>query len=155
MAEAKVVWTAGKQLVGECGSGHALVLDTSKEAGGRNTGPSPMEAVLVGLVGCTALDVVFILGERMKKTVTGVEVSANADRADAPPKVYTKIEVTYRIRGRGIQEKDAARAIRLSAETYCSVAAMLNKTAKITSRYELLDEDTGKATSGAVEDGPA
>jgi putative redox protein len=151
MPEAKAVWTSEMQFLGETGSGHAIVLDTPADAGGRGTGPSPMELVLLGLAGCTGMDIVFILKQRMKKPVTAVQVAVSGTRADEAPKVYTAIEITYRITGRGLELKDALRAMQLSSSKYCSVEAMLRKTAQIRARWELVDELTGETLDGALE----
>ncbi len=150
MHETMVTWTSGKQLVAESASGHAIVLDANAEVGGRNTGPAPMELVLMGLAGCTGIDVVFILVDRLKKELTGLEVRVVGERAENHPKVYTKIEVTYSLRGKNLPHKDALRAIRLSAQNFCSVSAMLEKTAAIHSSYELYDEATGETFKGSL-----
>lgn len=150
MTSARVRWVAGRQFVGESGSGHALVIDTPHAAGGGDTGPSPMELLLLGQAGCTGIDVVFIL-ERMKKEVTGVEVEVEGTRAATEPKVYTALDVTYRVRGRELAEKDVRRAIELSESKYCSATIMLGKTATIRSRYEIVDEQTGHRIEGALE----
>jgi putative redox protein len=151
MSTALALWTREKQFVVESGSGHAIVMDTGAGVGGRNTGPTPMELVLMGLAGCTGIDVVFILRDRMKKPLTGVEVRVSGERAEKAPKVYTKLDVTYLLRGPGLPEKDALRAIRLSAEKYCSISVMLAKTAAISWRYEITDETTGATSSGTLE----
>jgi putative redox protein len=151
MSTALALWTREKQFVVESGSGHAIVMDTGTGVGGRNTGPTPMELVLMGLAGCTGIDVVFILRDRMKKPLTGVEVRVSGERADTAPKVYTQLDVTYLLRGSGLPEKDALRAIRLSAEKYCSISVMLAKTAAINWRYEITDETTGAIASGTLE----
>jgi putative redox protein len=151
MGSARVTWVRGRQFVAETGSGHALVLDTPQEVGGSGTGPSPMELILLGQAGCTAIDVVFIL-ERMKKNVTGVEVGVEGIRASTEPKVYTDLAVTYRVRGRKLAEKDVRRAIELSETKYCSVSIMLSKTATIRSQYEIVDEDTGERIEGSLGD---
>jgi putative redox protein len=151
MSTALALWTREKQFVVESGSGHAIVMDTGTGVGGRNTGPTPMELVLMGLAGCTGIDVVFILRDRMKKPLTGVEVRVSGERADTAPKVYTQLDVTYLLRGPGLPEKDALRAIRLSAEKYCSISVMLAKTAAISWRYEITDETTGAIASGTLE----
>lgn len=151
MPEAKVVWTSGKQFVAESGSGHGLVLDASPEVAGRSTGPSPIELVLIALAGCTGIDVVFILVDRMKKPLTSLSVEVAGTRAENPPKIYTEIDVTYRLRGPGLEAKDALRAIRLSAETYCAVSAMLERSAKIRSHYEIVDESSGESVRGTLE----
>lgn len=132
-------------------SGHAIVLDTGAGIGGHNTGPSPMELLLISLAGCTAVDVVYILGDRMKKPLSGVEVRVDGERAEKAPKVYTSIDLTYLVRGPNLREKDAVRAIRLSAEKYCSISVMLSKTARINLRYEVTDETTGEVAQGTID----
>jgi putative redox protein len=130
--EAKVTWVEDRRFVGEAGSGHALVVDGSAE----RRGPSAMELVLMGMVGCTAYDVVSIL-EKKRQAVAGLEVSARGERAPEPPRVFTEIEVEYRVRGRNISPKAVEDAIRLSEEKYCSASIMLGKTARITTSYQI------------------
>lgn len=139
MMNAKAVWVAGRQFVGESGSGHAVVMDAWTKDGGRNTGPSPMELLLIGTAGCTGIDVVSIL-EKGRQAVIGVEVTVQAERDPEPPMLFTHIEVEYRVRGRNLSEKAVQRAIELSESKYCSASIMLGKTAKITSRYTIVDE---------------
>jgi putative redox protein len=150
MTTARATWVKDKQFVGETGSGHAVVLDASAQAGGANTGPAPMELLLLGQAGCTGIDVVYILRERMKKDVIGLVVEVNGTRASEEPRVYTDIEVMYRVRGRDIAEKDVARAIELSESKYCSASIMLGKTARIRSRYVIQDDNTGHRVTGSV-----
>lgn len=152
MPKASVTWVADKQFVAETGSGHALVLDTGAEIGGRNTGPTPMELLLVSLAGCTAVDVAYIFGDRMRQTLTGLSVAVEGIRAEEPPKVYTEITVRYTVRGRQIQPKKAVRAIRLSAQNFCSVSLMVKETARVTSHYEIFDEASGERLSGTLEE---
>jgi putative redox protein len=133
--EAKVTWVQDRRFVGQGSSGHAIVVDGSAE----KVGPSPMELVLIGLVGCTAYDVIGIL-QKKRQAVAGLQVSARAERADDPPRVYTAIEVEYVVRGRDIKPKAVEDAIRLSKETYCSASIMLGKTAHITTRYRIEEE---------------
>lgn len=149
MGSARVTWVKGRQFVGETGSGHGLVLDTPLEAGGGGTGPSPMELILLGQAGCTGIDVVFIL-ERMKKEVSAVDVEVEGTRAVQEPKIYTNLEVVYRVRGRGLAEKDVRRAIELSETKYCSVSIMLGKSATIRSRYEIVDDESGERIEGTI-----
>jgi putative redox protein len=131
MIEAQAIWTDHDRFIGVASSGHAIVVDAGKE----KSGNSPMELVLMGLCGCTGVDVVSIL--RIKREpFTAVEVRAEAERAPKPPSVYTSIRLIYRIQGK-VSRKAAEDAVRLSEEKYCSVAAMLNKTAKITCELEL------------------
>jgi putative redox protein len=137
--EGKAIWVSGRQFVGESGSGHAVVMDASSKGGGRNTGVSPMEMLLLGMAGCTGIDVVSIL-EKGRHQVTGVEVSVEAERDPEPPMVFTRIEVEYRVRGKNLSEKAVERAIELSESKYCSASIMLGKTAEIHSNYTILEE---------------
>ena len=132
MVEAICTWITADQFAGISSSRHAIVLDAGKE----KVANSPMELVLIGLCGCTASDVVNILHKK-REPFTSVEVHARAERAADPPTVYTEIHLTYRIGGK-VSKKAVEDAVRLSEEKYCSVAAMLNKTAKITYSIEYL-----------------
>jgi putative redox protein len=125
MMEAKTIWTDKDRFLGEANSGHALVLD----AGQVKTASTPMELVLIALCGCTASDVVGILRKK-REPFTGLEVVAQAERALDHPKMYTQIQLVYRVRGK-VTHKAMEDAVRLSKEKYCSVSAMLEKTAKI------------------------
>ncbi|HLQ52042.1 MAG TPA: OsmC family protein [Terriglobales bacterium] len=126
-------WTDGERFTGMANSGHALVIDADRQ---RNTASGPMELVLIGLCACTATDVVSILRKK-REPFTGVEVHAEAERASEPPTVYTSIKLIYKISGK-VSQKAAEDAVRLSKEKYCSVSAMLQKTAQITSEIELI-----------------
>ena len=137
MNQARVTWLNDMQFVAETGSGHAVVL----ESGGKNRAPSPMEMLLVGMAGCTAVDVVHILN-RMRQPVTNVRVNVKGDRAEKPPRVYTDIEVEYEVTGHGLSEEKVRRAVEMSETTYCSASIMLGKTATITSTIRILDADT-------------
>jgi len=130
MVEAKVNWSDNDRFIGQASSRHAVVLDAGQE----KTASSPMELVLIGLCGCTATDVVNILRKK-REPFTSVEVRAEAERAPEPPTVYTKIKLTYKVGG-NVSKKAVEDAVRLSKEKYCSVSAMLEKTAKITSVIE-------------------
>jgi putative redox protein len=136
--KASVRWVEDVMFVGESGSGHAVVLDGAPEAGGRNLGVRPMEMLLIGLGGCTALDVVMIL-KRSREPVTDCVVEMEADRAETEPKVFTRIQMRYRISGRGLDPKKVERAVNLSAEKYCSATAMLAKTAQISHEIAIID----------------
>ena len=125
-------WTDGERFTGIASSGHAMVIDADRH---RNTAVGPMELVLIGLCTCTATDVVSILRKK-REPFTGVEVHAEAERASEPPTVYTSIKLIYKISG-AVSRKAAEDAARLSKEKYCSVSAMLQKTAEITSEIEL------------------
>jgi putative redox protein len=132
MTEAKAKWVDQQRFVGESGSAHALVMD-----GDKKTGNSPMELVLIGLCGCTGYDVASILTKK-REPFTSLEVHAMAERAAEPPAVYTAIKLIYRVGGR-VSRKAVEDAVRLSKEKYCSVSAMLEKTATITVEIELSD----------------
>jgi putative redox protein len=130
MIEASLIWTDNDRFVGQASSRHAMVTD----AGTEKTANSPMELVLLALCGCTSSDVVGILRKK-REPFTGLEVRAEGERADGYPAVYTSIHLTYRVRGE-VSKKAMEDAVRLSKEKYCSVSAMLEKTAKITYTIE-------------------
>src|SRR6266704_307560 len=130
MITAKAIWTDNERYLGEASSRHAIVMDTAAE----KTASTPMELVLIALCGCTASDVVGILRKK-REPFTGLEVKAEAERADGHPAVYTSIHLTYLVRGQ-VSKKAMEDAVRLSKEKYCSVSAMLEKTAKITYTIE-------------------
>jgi len=132
--EASATWTDHDRFVGVSSSRHAIVVDAAKE----KTANSPMELVLIGLCGCTATDVVSILRKK-REPFTSLEVRAQAERASEPPTVYTEIKLTYRVGGK-VARKAMEDAVRLSKEKYCSVSAMLAKTAKISFAIEYADE---------------
>lgn len=131
IVNASANWTDGERFVVSASSGHAFVVDADRE---RNTGPGPMELVLIGLCACTATDVVSILRKK-REPFTGVDVRAEACRAEGVPSVYEAIKLIYRVTG-NVQKKSVEDAVRLSKEKYCSVSTMLQKTAKITFEIE-------------------
>ncbi|MCA3630862.1 MAG: OsmC family protein [Methylobacterium sp.] len=131
-ARAKLI--EGMAFLGEAGSGHSIVMDGSPESGGRNAGFRPMELLLVGLAGCTAFDVVLIL-RRGREEVADCIVEVSAERAPEDPKVFTKIHLDYRVKGRNLDEAKVKRAVELSKEKYCSASIMLGKTAEMTYAY--------------------
>ncbi len=136
--KATIKWLDGVSFVGESESGHAVVLDGPPDAGGRNIGMRPMEMVLVGMGGCTAFDVVSIL-QKARQPVTDCRVELTAERADEIPKVFTRIHVHFVVSGHGLKESQVERAVKLSAEKYCSASIMLGKTAGITHDFEIID----------------
>jgi putative redox protein len=137
--ECRVKWIdGGMSFVAETGSGHAFVMDGAPEAGGRNTGPRPMETVLAGTGGCTAFDVVLIM-KRSRQNVTGCEVKLSAERAETDPKVFTKLHMHFIVQGRDIKTSVLENALKLSHEKYCSASAMIGKTAEITYDYEIIE----------------
>ncbi len=130
MVEASASWTEGDRFVGIASSRHALVVDSGTE----KLGNGPMELVLIALCACTATDVVTIL-QKKREPFTEVQVKAEGERAAEPPRVYTSIHLTYRVSGK-VSKKAVEDAVRLSEEKYCSVSAMLQKTARITASIE-------------------
>ena len=130
MIEASLTWTDKDRFVGSASSRHSIEMD----AGTEKTANSPMELVLLALCGCTASDVVGILRKK-REPFTALEVRAKAERASGYPAVYTAIHLTYLVRGQ-VSQKAMEDAVRLSKEKYCSVSAMLEKTAKITYTIE-------------------
>lgn len=130
---------AGMFFVGETGSGHAVVMDGAPDAGGRNLGPRPMEMILAGTGGCSAFDVVLIL-KKGRHSVSGCEVTLNAERAEMDPKIFTKIHFHYRVKGRQLKSEAVARAIELSKDKYCSASIMMAKTAEITYDFEIVED---------------
>ena len=136
--KARVKWVEGALMVGESGSGHALVMDGPPEHGGRNLGVRPMELLLLGMGGCTEFDVVHIL-RKGRHDVRLCEVELEAERAELEPKVFTRIHVHFRVAGVGLTEQVVARAVQLSAEKFCSASIMLGRTAQITHDFELVE----------------
>jgi putative redox protein len=127
--------------VAETGSGHIVAMDGAPEGGGRNLAPRPMEVVLAGTGGCTAYDVVLIL-RKSGQDILGCDVTLKSERAEKDPKVFTSIHFHFAVRGRNIKQSLVERAIKLSHEKYCSASIMLEKTAKLTHSFEIVDEAT-------------
>jgi putative redox protein len=135
--KARIKWIEDHTFLAESGSGHAVIFGAS--AGAHPApGPSPMELVLIGLGGCSAVDVVLVL-EKGRQAVRGCVVELESERADGVPRVFTRIHMHFVVTGRGLDPAKVARAIDLSAEKYCSVAAMLGKTATITHDFEVVE----------------
>jgi putative redox protein len=135
-----VKWTGdGMSFLAETGSGHLVAMDGAPDGGGRNLAPRPMEMVLVGTGGCTAYDVMLIL-KRGRHDVRGCEVKLIAERAAEDPKVFTRIEFRFTVRGRNLRRDAVERAVSLSHDKYCSASAMLAKTATIETTIEVVDE---------------
>lgn len=135
--KARIKWNEGVSFVAESGSGHAIVIDGATDAGGRNLGPRPMELVLMGTAACSAFDVVLIL-RKGRQNVLDCIAEAEAQRAESDPKVFTRIHIHFIVTGRNLDQEKVARAIKLSAEKYCSASAMLAKTAEITHDFEIV-----------------
>jgi putative redox protein len=133
MQTASVKWIGEQKFVAASPSGHAIVVDSDR---GTNSAPGPMELVLMALGACTATDIVVVLKKKRQK-LEMLEVICSGERAAEPPTVWTKLEIVYRLRGE-LDDVAVKHAIELSEEKYCSVAAMLKKTATISWRYEIL-----------------
>lgn len=137
--ECVVRWTGeGMSFLAETGTGHLVAMDGAPDAGGRNLAPRPMEMVLAGTGACTAFDVVLIL-KRGRHDVRGCDVKLVADRAAEDPKVFTRIEFRFTVRGRGLKREAVERAVKLSHEKYCSASAMLAKTAAMSYSVEIVE----------------
>ena len=139
--KARAKWIGDVSFVVETGSGHAVVVDGARDAGGRNLGPRPMELVLAGTAACAAFDVVWIL-KKARQPVEDCVVEADAERAAEDPKVFTRIHLTYRVSGKGLKRAQVERAVRLSKEKYCSATLMLAKTAEISFEVVLDPDET-------------
>lgn len=135
--KARVKWVEGAMMVGESGSGHGMVMDGPEDSGGRNLGVRPMEMLLLGLGGCTEFDVIHIL-RKGRHQVSRCEVELTAERAETEPKVFTRIHVHFIVAGPGLTEKAVERAVKLSAEKYCSASLMLGAVAEVTHDFELV-----------------
>jgi putative redox protein len=133
MQTASVQWIGEEKFVSTSPSGHAITIDSDRSS---NKAPGPMELVLMALGACTATDVVSILKKKRQK-LQALEVICSGERAAEPPTVWTKLEILYRLRG-PLDEAAVQRAIELSEQKYCSVSAMLQKTATLTWRHEIL-----------------
>ncbi|OQS44433.1 OsmC family protein [Chromobacterium haemolyticum] len=136
--KARLKWVDGVCFLGESGSGHAVVMDGAPEGGGRNLGPRPMELLLLGTAGCTSYDVITIL-KKSRQQVSDCWVEIEAERAEEEPKVFTRIHFHFVVTGRDLKAETVERAIKLSAEKYCSASIMLGKTAEISHDFELRD----------------
>ncbi len=139
--ECKTEWLEGNGMafVARTGSGHLVAMDGAPDGGGNNLAPRPMELMLAGASGCTAYDVVLIL-KRGRQNISGCQVSLKAERADEDPKVFTKIHFHFVLKGKGLKAEAVERAIKLSAEKYCSASIMLGKTAVISHDWEIQEE---------------
>lgn len=139
MKRATVNYVKGLQFVGSASSGHAIVMDANTEVGGDNTAPRPMDLLLIGIGGCSGMDVVSILNKK-KQHITGLEIGIKGEQADTHPKKYTDIALEFIVRGKNISEEAVKRSIELSMNKYCSVKASLEGSAKIRFSYKIIQE---------------
>ncbi len=139
-----VTWTPAMRFDAVAPEVEGITMDANREFGGSGAGPSPMQALLAALAGCTGMDVVSIL-RKMRAPLEGLTIDVSGERAQEHPKVFTAIHLRYRARGAGLQRDQVEKAVSLSEERYCSVAAMLRHAARIT--YEVIVEDVPPAAS--------
>ncbi len=138
MLSAKVKWVEGLQFVGESGTGHAIVMDGDREVGGNNTGIRPMELLLIGLGGCSGMDVASIL-QKKRQQVMGIDINVKGEKADSYPKKFTEIDIEFIVSGKDLEEEAVKKAIELSMQKYCSVKATLEGSAKINFSYKIIN----------------
>ena len=136
--KARVKWVEQVSFLGETESNHAVLMDGAPAAGGRNLGPRPMELLLLGAGGCTSFDVVSIL-KKGRQAISDCYVELDAERAEADPKVFTKIHMHFVVSGKNIKPDAVEKAIKLSAEKYCSASIMLGKTAEMSHDFEIVE----------------
>jgi putative redox protein len=136
--KARIKWVENVCFMGESETGHAVILDGAPDAGGRNLGMRPMEMLLIGMGACSSFDVVTIL-KKARQPVTDCVAEMEAVRADEVPKVFTKIHVHFIVTGKGLNPVQVERAVKLSAEKYCSASIMLSKAAEISHDFEIVE----------------
>ena len=133
-----VNWVDGMLMVGKSQSGHSITMDGPSEIGGENLGIRPMEMLLLGVAGCTMIDVVTTL-KKMRQDLSHLETKVKAERADDYPKVFNDIHIQFVLKGKDLDSKKVEKAITLSADKYCSASIMLGKTATITHDFEIIE----------------
>jgi len=139
MVKAKITYSGGMQFIASADSGHTVVMDADAGVGGNNTGSRPMELLLMGIGGCSGMDIISIL-KKKKQQVSGLEANVSGTMAENYPHKYTEISIEFTIRGKAVSEEAVKRAVQLSMEKYCSVKATLEGSAKITFSYKILEE---------------
>ena len=137
--KASIQLLEGSSFAGTSGSGHSVTLDVAPEAGGRNQGIRPMEMILLGLGGCTAIDVLQML-RKGRSNVTDLRVEVNGERADEVPQVFETIHVHFILRGESLNAAKGERAIELSANKYCSATIMLGQVVEITHDFQIVSD---------------
>jgi len=138
--ETQIMWAGNAAFIGRASSGHTVVMDGPAEGGGRNLGPRPMEMLILGMGACSTYDVVSIL-KKSRQEITDCEIKITSQRADSDPKVFTDIQLHFIVSGHNLKQKQVERAIKLSAEKYCSASIMLGATANITHDFEIINID--------------
>jgi putative redox protein len=148
--EGTVTLLEGMAFGATTGSGHTVTLDAAATAGGADRGPLPIELFLLGLGGCTGMDVISVL-RKMRQDVTAYQVRVRGERAEAHPRVFTAITVEHVVRGRSLSAEAVKRAVTLSATRYCPAAAMLGKSVPIEETFRIVDAATGAEVVGGLE----
>jgi len=136
--QATVKWVDGRAFLGESGSGHTVVMDGPPDHGGRNIGVRPMEMILLGVGGCSSYDVMDIL-QKGRNEVTDCVAELTAERVDTVPSVFSKIHLHFKVSGKNLKDSVVERAVKLSAEKYCSASIMLGKSVDITHDFEVVN----------------
>lgn len=137
---ARACLVEGMRFEAQAGSGHGLTLDAARADGGQNTGFRPLELLLVGLAGCTGMDVISILRKK-RQEVTAYEVQVQGIRAEEYPMIFVDITVEHIVTGRHLQQQAVARAIELSEKRYCGAGAMLGKVAHLTHTFRIVEAE--------------
>jgi len=132
----KVKWIDGMRFVANDDKGHSIIMDVSKEHGGEGSGFGPMQLLLAAFGGCTGIDVVEIM-RKQRQGLEDLEMIVSGERVSEPPRVYDKVRVEYRLKGKDLKEKAVQRAIQLSQEKYCSVGATLKTKAEVSYNYDI------------------
>lgn len=138
MTEAKITYVNGMQFVAAASSGHALVMDSDKDSGGNNTGSRPMELLLMGVGGCSGMDIISIL-KKKKQDIRSFEINVKGEKAETYPKKFTEITIEFIVTGHNISEEAVKKAVDISMEKYCSVKATLEGAAKINFSYRIIE----------------
>ncbi len=138
--ETQLKWAGNAAFIGRSSSGHTVVMDGPAEGGGRNLGPRPMEMLILGMGSCSTYDVVSIL-KKSRQEISDCEIKITSKRAESDPRVFTDIHIHFVVSGRNLKQKQVERAIKLSAEKYCSASIMLGATANITHDFEIINVD--------------
>ena len=140
MLTAKVTYVKGLQFLGDSSSGHSIVMDGDQSAGGDNTGPRPMELLILAAGGCSGMDIISVLRKK-KQHITGLEINVKGKKADDYPRKFTEITLEFLVHGRNISEAAVKKAVELSMNKYCSVKATLEGSAKIRFSYKIINEE--------------
>ena len=138
---AHIRYSGNMSFIGKADSNHFVVMDASKKVGGEESAVKPIELILIGLGGCTGVDVVSILS-KMRAPLENLEISIKAEQSDDFPKVFTKIHIDYTFYGQDLKNEQVERAINLSKEKYCSVSVMLSKSAEMSHSYKIISDKT-------------